>query len=225
MFGMGSLETAKCILLDADDFAVQVACDALEESGDYQMTELGRLLRIYRHVHYNYPKMKPADIESIDKQIADFNNSFALKCKRPQTEYWNKAVGWMSSYNKPIGIFYTGLQTSLTEYTNNPDMLSSEPVRHLVITNCVQGEDFNRFLRNFRVQNLFSIELYIRSWRNAEIDIALAMRDHCRFFNAHTVRIRGAYGINRMRKISSAMLPKLQRGCTLIINNETFVKR
>lgn len=212
-----SAEIARNILSsDPDQTAVLVACDALEESGQF---DLSRAIRSYVEIQTNV-RMSSERKQELRKIIADVNNTYALQYKDSRYEYWSKYIQRGCIYNNPVGPYYTGAHISFEGFIKNPDMLSVEPIRELMIYGCPSNDDFGMMLRNYRVTRLYSLQLRLLPRRNA-IDYALQIRKNCNLPCVNEVVILG-WGLNRTRLISSAILPKMKRGAKLTIDSELF---
>lgn len=209
--------TARAILDDGNDTALLVALDAMEEGGNEL---LANVLRDYYYTQTKVRTSNPELTKALDQRIRELNVDYALQHRNSATTYYTKQIARNTFYSDPIGPFYFHLTTHFNEWINNPDMLSVEPIRHLLIYGCPVNEDLAMFLRNYRTQRLFSLQIEFAFTRDAG-KLALILRENFRLFAAHTLTITTrTRQLNRNRLISSAVMNKVSKTCSVTIDGE-----
>jgi hypothetical protein len=204
---------------EGSETGMLVAADALEESDNSQDQSLGGLIRAYVNIQTYVRTSMPIPQELANRYV-ELQGAFNTKpTRRLEGHSW-----YGSEYYKPLGIFYIGLRTSLQDIYNNPDLLSTEPIRELEIHDCFAGDALKALLRNYRMGYMQRLTL-IFNRRNRQIgqvsDIAQALLGTLGEM-LESLTIRGIDDTRKQCQVMFMSAKKIIKGCRLNISRHTY---
>lgn len=192
-----------------------VAADYLQENGTAEEQDMGELLRLYVDIQTYVRTSMPIPL-SMGERYNELQNKFNTK----ETRSIESDSEWYGAkYYKPLGVYYLGLQVSLNHLDNNPNLLSTEPIRELEVRYCYAGEALARLLRNYRMGYIQRLTLRFdsRTRRPGNVkDVAIAVNSMLGEM-METVMISGIDDRAKAVQVMFACAKKVRKGCRLNI--------
>lgn len=158
------------MISEGNDWDMLVASDMMEDNNTDDSRRLSELLRAYVDIqtYVRTSQPIPANLVHAFEQL---NNAYKMDMRQYLPGYYRNA------FSKPLGPFYTMLQTTQVDLANNLDWLSQNPIRDLEIYDVTPNNDLQMILRNYRVNVAYRITLHMSSRRSDVQVMSKAIRD------------------------------------------------
>lgn len=202
---------------EGSDTGMLVAADALDESGNPDDTKLAELLRMYVNGQ-TMIRMSQIPPTAFGRRFAELNAYFKLPSVQTITD------SWYAKYRKPLGPYYLGCEVDQMFLGTHLHLLSDQPIRELEISNCRPSDpDFAIILRNYRMDTMFHLTLYLRHTAQAgDIDqLSRAIKD-LKGSMLQRLTITGLDDRKKMIAVHFMMGRGIASGCELWINQRAY---
>lgn len=204
---------------EGSDTGVLIAADAFDESDDPQNNKLGLLLRKWIDIQ-TYVRMSQPIPLSMAQEFKALNDHFGERERRVDETTWGV------TYTKPVGPYYTRLEARFEAVVQNLNLLSTEPIRELYVTDCRTNDDLALLFRNYRMDYLWRLECrFDRGYRVQHTHDPVRMAQTMLQMKASQMQSITLSGMDDRAKKVMVMFnanKNIARGCELRIGRRTY---